>query len=759
MRRASTIAIVLLIVFIFVSSASAQSFLPRTSIEGTVTDLTGSPLPGVSIVITDEETGFERFVISNAAGLFRALILPEGRYRLLFQIRGFKQLAIAGVETALGRPTVVDAGLSVGDFGDIQTRRFDAPVRSRAAQFEPGQNFASGELDILPLPTRNPADAVLFDSNVAGAAVAGWPEPITNVNGLPYRSHFLVDGVSDSSASSGFGLLVPLPEMAVAGATPASAAYPAESGRTSGVLYNAITPDGGAKTHGGVRYLFRRDRFSAHEPSVDDATVSPPAQLDDVFATIGGPIPAAGLRYFGGYERLSNDLRFEPALQSLLQGSSTTSSAFGQAGFWFGTGTRVSLRHLNVQRNASLSDLLAFEPSLDSSSHSTLFSLTTLIGARRLNDLRMQYASNTRALIVETPLLTVPWQQPALGERVLEIADAFSFIRNNHTYKVGFDQSWLQTDVPSGAGDVTLRPGLRAYYLEDDWRVNGSLRLLYGIRYDLYALPVGFDGSDTNNIGPRFALSWTPGAATVIRATTGITYDDPMVGLLERVTVAPDFEVASSWQNSVNVEQGLGGHYSADVTYVFARHRHLPVLSEPDVDSLTAFTPSVVLDSSESAHYDGLSLRLRRRFVNGFGFSVAYTAAGPAAPILPANAFTGTLTYVVPPARDASLGEGLRTGHEIGVVIRAANGVPANPQDSRDLPGMSNVDVRYAKRFAVRGSVSVDFIAELANIFNSDQRFSIPPIVPATVSAAGANDFFTRTGPPRQLQLGLRLRF
>ena len=125
----------------------------------------------------------------------------------------------------------------------------------------------------------------------------------------------------------------------------------------------------------------------------------------------------------------------------------------------------------------------------------------------------------------------------------------------------------------------------------------------------------------------------------------------------------------------------------------------------------------------------------------------------------PADAVTGTLTYALPPARGASFGGALRTGHEIGVVVRAASGVPANPQGTRDLPDTSNVDVRYAKRFAVRGSVSVDFIAELANILNSDQRFSVPPIVPVSVSVAGDNDFFTRTGPPRQLQLGLRLRF
>ena len=57
--------------------------------------------------------------------------------------------------------------------------------------------------------------------------------------------------------------------------------------------------------------------------------------------------------------------------------------------------------------------------------------------------------------------------------------------------------------------------------------------------------------------------------------------------------------------------------------------------------------------------------------------------------------------------------------------------------------------------------MSAGLIAELANVFNTDQRFAVPPIVPVrlTVPSPLDNDLFTRTSPPRQLQLGLRLRF
>jgi len=56
--------------------------------------------------------------------------------------------------------------------------------------------------------------------------------------------------------------------------------------------------------------------------------------------------------------------------------------------------------------------------------------------------------------------------------------------------------------------------------------------------------------------------------------------------------------------------------------------------------------------------------------------------------------------------------------------------------------------------------VSADFVAELANVFNTDQRFTVPPIAPVRLSSSSfPDDFLTRTRPPRQLQPGLPRRF
>ena len=78
--------------------AGAQSQAANGSIEGTITDTSGAVLPGVSVTVMNVDTGSQRTVVSNEAGMFRALLLPLGTYKVVAELQGFKKYEESGLK-------------------------------------------------------------------------------------------------------------------------------------------------------------------------------------------------------------------------------------------------------------------------------------------------------------------------------------------------------------------------------------------------------------------------------------------------------------------------------------------------------------------------------------------------------------------------------------------------------------------------------------------------------------------------------------
>jgi len=68
--------------------AFAQSQGANGAIEGTVTDTSGAVLPGVTVTVTNLDTGLDRSMVTNEKGLYRAPLLPLGTYQSSQSCRG-----------------------------------------------------------------------------------------------------------------------------------------------------------------------------------------------------------------------------------------------------------------------------------------------------------------------------------------------------------------------------------------------------------------------------------------------------------------------------------------------------------------------------------------------------------------------------------------------------------------------------------------------------------------------------------------------
>jgi len=93
------------------SAARAQSQATDGAIEGTITDSTGAVLPGVTVTITNVDTGTDRTVVTNDRGLFRAPLLPLGTYRVAAELQGFKRFEKTDITLSVGQTVVVNAAM------------------------------------------------------------------------------------------------------------------------------------------------------------------------------------------------------------------------------------------------------------------------------------------------------------------------------------------------------------------------------------------------------------------------------------------------------------------------------------------------------------------------------------------------------------------------------------------------------------------------------------------------------------------------
>ncbi len=101
--------------------AAAQSQAINGSIEGTIKDTSGAALPGVTVTITNTETGAQRAVITGERGQYRAPLLPLGKYDVVAQLQGFKKFAQKGITLQAGQTALIDISLSVGDVSETIT--------------------------------------------------------------------------------------------------------------------------------------------------------------------------------------------------------------------------------------------------------------------------------------------------------------------------------------------------------------------------------------------------------------------------------------------------------------------------------------------------------------------------------------------------------------------------------------------------------------------------------------------------------------
>ena len=682
------------------SSAFAQSTAINGTLEGTVKDEQGALLPGVTVTVTNIDTGEQRVAVTNERGLYRAPLLSLGTYRVAAELQGFKKFEQTGVSLRAGQTAVIDITLNVGALAETITVTADAPIVD-LAKIEQGRTLSEAEIKTLPLTSRNPYNFALLQPGVVGFETNEFGVPRITANGALLRVNYQVDGSNNTQKDRAGLRQMPMSEVMIREVKVVTSGYAPEFGQTMGLVYNAITPSGTNRFKGQGSYRLQRQSMVDLPFFTPAGAPKPPTDVNVYTFDLGGPVVKDKTHFFGGYEHTERDLSglsvitITPANAAQLGLTEpaymprglNTEFAIGKIDHALNNANRLSVRYMFFDNFITANvggGLVSVQRANDfkDRQHSTGAQLISTLGATTLNELRVQYATRAQSRIPNAssgtgpainitgvanfggPVASVADSGFGFTQNVAQLNNSTTLLKGNHALKGGIDLQWVKDTrvapqavlytFPNTAAFLAARSGENrlgytsfteyfglpdlAYntsqygvFVQDDWRVSSDLKVLYGVRYDLFAppdangnAPVATSRSyrkSTSNFAPRLGAVWTLGGSrrTVLRANTGLMYDQTLNAIYEQSlqndgtnarasasftptqagapafpavlttgsgatpnlawTVDPDFKVARSWQNNVQFERGFGDHYSIAVGGSYVKGYNLPVVT------------------------------------------------------------------------------------------------------------------------------------------------------------------------------------
>src|SRR5688500_2332702 len=85
-----------------------------SQISGRISDAQGAALPGVAVIVRNEETGVSRELTSSGEGTYSAAQLPPGRYSVVAQLTGFRTVGLTRLARLVGTTPTIELPLPLG---------------------------------------------------------------------------------------------------------------------------------------------------------------------------------------------------------------------------------------------------------------------------------------------------------------------------------------------------------------------------------------------------------------------------------------------------------------------------------------------------------------------------------------------------------------------------------------------------------------------------------------------------------------------
>jgi hypothetical protein len=289
---------------------SATAWAQTAEVSGRVTDESGAVLAGVTVTVTQIDTGFTRTVVTDGSGAYVMPNLPTGPYRLEATLQGFRAYVRTGIVLQVASSPVIDPVLAIGDLAESVTVEATVPlvdVRSAGISDVVEQD----RIVELPLQGRQVTDLIVLagaavQTRVADARDTPGSVGIGVAGGIAFGVGYLHDGAIHNDSYNNLNLPLPFPD-ALQEFRVATSGLSAQNGMHSGASVNAVTKSGTNRFSGNAFEFLRDKRFNATNPF---AAVGPDGRRRDdglrrnqFGGTLGGPILRDRLFFFGAYQK------------------------------------------------------------------------------------------------------------------------------------------------------------------------------------------------------------------------------------------------------------------------------------------------------------------------------------------------------------------------------------------------------------------------------------------------------------------------
>ena len=300
-------------------SAAAQGALARGTLTGTVRDVSGAVLPGVTVEAASpaliEKT---RTAVTDSAGVYRIVSLDPGTYSLTFTLAGFSQVKRENIELIGSATLTIPVELKVGSFEetvvvsgdspivDVQSTRREAVIAGDVVRTLPGTRSMGSLITMVPGvetfgAALDPSPQLVFMFARGGPVGEGR----FNVNGMPVANAFAGGG--------GSSLIYDTVNVDEVGFTVAGGMGETDIG---GPVLN-IVPRSGGNTFQGQSFINFSNESLRGSNLTPQLTAPPPGpnlgqppgiiKAYDFNVSYGGPIKRDRVWFFGSYRKLNTE--------------------------------------------------------------------------------------------------------------------------------------------------------------------------------------------------------------------------------------------------------------------------------------------------------------------------------------------------------------------------------------------------------------------------------------------------------------------